>query len=60
MKIFKKVVIALFAGLIFTGMAACEKEGQMEKAGKAMDKAASDASDSIKDAGESIEKKLEQ
>ena len=60
MKIHKKAAIVFFAGLLVTGLTACEKEGPMEKAGKAIDNAASEASDSIKDAEKSIERKLDQ
>ena len=60
MKIHKKAAITLFAGLLVTGLSACEKEGPMEKAGKTIDNAATDASKGIKDAEKSIEKKLDQ
>jgi hypothetical protein len=57
----RKVVFAvLVAGLAVAGLSACEKEGPAEKAGKAIDEAASDMSDSTKEAMEDIEKKVKE
>jgi len=60
MKMYKRIVAAMLAGLMFTGLSACEKEGPAEKAGKAIDEAASDMSDSTKEAMEDIEKKVKE
>jgi len=57
---YKGMVAAMLAGLMFTGLSACEKEGPAEKAGKAIDEAASDMSDSTKEAMEDIEKKVKE
>jgi len=54
------VVAVLVAGLAVAGLSACEKEGPAEKAGKAIDEAASDMSDSTKEAMEDIEKKVKE
>jgi len=57
----RKVVVALLvAGLAVAGLSACEKEGPAEKAGKAIDEAASDMSDSTKEAMDDIEKKVKE
>ncbi len=60
MKMYKGIMAAMLAGLMFTGLSACEKEGSAEKAGKAIDEAASDISDSTKEAMEDIEKKVKE
>ena len=60
MKMYKGIVAAMLAGLMFTGLSACEKEGPAEKAGKAIDEAASDMSDSTKETMEDIEKKVKE
>ena len=59
MQFYKGIIAATLAGLMFTGLSACEKEGPAEKAGKAIDEAASDVADSAEDASEAIEKKME-
>ena len=56
--IHKVVVGVLVAGLAVAGPSSCEKEGPAEKAGKAIDEAASDMSDSTNEAMEDIEKKV--
>jgi hypothetical protein len=60
MTIRKAVVAVLVAGLALAGLSACEKEGPAEKAGKAIDKTASDMSDSAKGAMEDTEKKVKE
>ena len=60
MKMYKGIVVAMFAGLMFTVLSACEKEGPAEKAGKTIDDAASDVADEANDAMEAIEKKVEE
>jgi hypothetical protein len=59
MGMYKGIMAAMLAGLIFTGLSACEKEGPAEKAGKAIDDAASDVADDANDTMETIEKKME-
>ena len=54
------VAVVLFAGLALAGLSACEKEGPAEKAGKAIDEAASDISEGTKDTMEEIEKKVKE
>jgi hypothetical protein len=61
MRLRNAVVAVLLAGLALSGLYGCEKsEGPAEKAGKAIDKAASDVSDSAKDTMETIEKKVKE
>jgi len=60
MAIYKGVVTAMLAGFIFTGLTACEKEGPAEKAGKAIDDAASNVAKEAGEAKESVEKKMEE
>jgi hypothetical protein len=51
------VVAVLLAGLASTGLSGCEMgEGPAEKAGKAIDKAAPDVSNSTKETMEDIQK----
>jgi hypothetical protein len=45
---------------MFTGLTACEKEGPAEKAGKAIDEAASDVAKEANDAMDAVEKKMEE
>ena len=59
MGMYKGIMAAMLAGLIFTGLSACEKEGPAEKAGKAIDDAASDVADEANDTMETIEKEME-
>jgi predicted small lipoprotein YifL len=59
MKIWKAIIAALLAALMFTGLTACEKEGPAEKAGKAIDDAASDVAKEANEAMETVEKKIE-
>jgi len=58
MKINPSIMLAILVGVMFTGLSACEKEGPAEKAGKAIDEAASDVADGTKEATETIEKKM--
>jgi hypothetical protein len=60
MKMYNGIMAVLLAGLMFTGLSACEKEGPAEKAGKAIDDAASDVADEANDTMETIEKKMEE
>lgn len=57
----RKVIMAvLFAGLALAGVSGCEKEGPAEKAGKAIDEAASDIAEGASETVEAIEKKVEE
>jgi outer membrane lipoprotein-sorting protein len=53
MKLPTKILAALFSALLFLGMSACDKGGA-EKAGEAVDDAASDVSDAASDAADDI------
>jgi hypothetical protein len=58
MKSHKGIRIILVVGLMVAGLSACESEGPAEKAGKAIDEAASDVADKAKETTEQIEKKM--
>jgi hypothetical protein len=58
MKLYKKIATALLAGLLLMGLAACEK-GPAEKAGEAIDDAASDVADTAEDTADAVKDKLE-
>jgi hypothetical protein len=59
MELREAVVAVLLAGLAFAGLSGCEKsEGPAEKAGKAIDKAASDMSDRAKETMDDIKKNV--
>jgi len=58
MKMYKGILAALFSGLLVMGLSACEK-GPAEKAGEAIDDAASDVADTAEEAKEAVEEKLE-
>ena len=58
MKLYKVILAALFSGLLLIGLSACEK-GPAEKAGEAIDEAASDAADTTEEAVEAAKEKLE-
>ena len=60
MKMYKQIVAAMLAALMLAGLSACEKEGPAEKAGKAIDGAASDVADEANDAINTIKKKVEE
>lgn len=57
MKMCKGIIVGILAGLMVTGLSACEKEGPAEKAGKAVDEAASNVANEASEVTESIEKK---
>ena len=59
MQMKKGIIAAMLAGLMFAGLTACEKEGPAEKAGKAIDDAASDVAKEANEAMETVEKKIE-
>jgi hypothetical protein len=58
MKLYKRILTALFSGLLLMGLVACEK-GPAEKAGEAIDDAASDVADKAEETKEAVEEKLE-
>lgn len=58
MKHNRGVLSIILAVLLVIGLSACEKEGSAEKAGKAIDEAASDAAEQAKEATEAIQEKM--
>ena len=58
MKIYRGFLTALFSGLLLIGLSACEK-GPAEKAGEAIDDAASDVADATEDAADAVKEKLD-
>jgi hyperosmotically inducible protein len=59
MKMYKVIAAIMFAGVMLTGLSACENEGTAEKAGKEIDEAASNVADKATELKESAEKKME-
>lgn len=57
MKSYKNITATLLAGLLIMGLSACEK-GPAEKAGEAIDNAASDVADKAEDAADAAKEKL--
>ena len=58
MKLYGNITASLFAGLLLMGLSACEK-GPAEKAGEAIDDAASDVADAAEDAADAVEEKMD-
>ena len=58
MESYKNITAALLSGLLLMGLSACEK-GPAEKAGEAIDDAASDVADKTEDAAEAVKEKLD-
>lgn len=58
MKLYRNIASAIFAGLLLMGLSACEK-GPAEKAGEAIDDAASDVADAAEDAADAVEEKMD-
>lgn len=58
MKSYKNITATLLAGLLVMGLSACEK-GPAEKAGEAIDNAASDVADKTGDAADAVKEKLD-
>lgn len=53
----KKTLLSLLAASLLTvGLAACQKEGPAEKAGKEIDNAAATAGEKIQEAGKDIQR----
>jgi hypothetical protein len=59
MKLYRGILSIILTGLLVTGLSACESEGPAEKAGKAMDEAASDVAEGAEEAKEAVEEKME-
>jgi hypothetical protein len=59
MKLYRGISMVILASFLVMGLSACEKEGSAEKAGKAIDEAASDVAEKAKDAKEAVEEKME-
>ncbi len=59
MKLYQGIMSALLAGLLLTGLSACEKqEGPAEQAGKAIDEAASNVAEQAEDTKEAVEEHM--
>ena len=58
MKLIKGILIVVLSGIAAMSLAGCEKEGPAEKAGKAIDEAASEVAEEIKDTKEEFGKKM--
>ena len=58
MRTYKGILAALLSGLLLMGLSACEK-GPAEKAGEAIDDAASDVAEKSEEAMEAVEEKVE-
>jgi hyperosmotically inducible protein len=58
MKMYKGIIVTTLSGFLLTGLAACEREGPAEKAGKAIDEAASNVANEASEVTESVEKKM--
>jgi len=58
MKMYKGILAVLFSGLLLVGLSACEK-GPAEKAGEAIDDAASEVADQTDEAADAVKEKLD-
>ncbi len=58
MKLYKKILVALFSGLLFMGLSACDKDA--EDIGEAIDDAASDVADGAEDTADTVKDKLDE
>ena len=59
MSLYRNITTALFAGALLIGLSACEK-GPAEKAGEAIDDAASDIADTAEDAADAVQEKMQE
>ena len=59
-RLVKGLITAVFAAFVAMLLAGCEKEGPAEKAGKAIDEAASEVAEEIKETKEDIEDKMQE
>ena len=55
MKLNSGIVAAIVLGFAVAGLSACQKEGPMERAGKAVDNAGSKVGEKIENAGEKLQ-----
>ncbi|MBA4143870.1 MAG: transport-associated protein [Nitrosospira sp.] len=60
MKVIKKSTLIAITMLFVSGLAACDKPGPAETAGKKIDQAAGEASKKISEAADKVGKKLEE
>lgn len=60
MKLHHGILSAILTGLLVMGLSACEKEGPAEKAGKAIDDAASNVAEQAEETTEAIEEKMKE
>lgn len=51
----RKWIIAIFSVLVLFGLAACEEEGPIEKAGEQMEEAGDEAEDAMENASEKLQ-----
>ena len=58
MNLYKNIAATLLAGLLLVGLSACEK-GPAEKAGEAIDDAASNVADKSGEAADAVKEKLD-
>ena len=58
MKMYKGILATLFSTLLLMGVAACQEKGPAEKAGEAIDDAASNVADKAEDAADDIKKTM--
>lgn len=58
MSMYTNITTALLTGILLLGLSACEK-GPAEKAGEAIDDAASGVADAAEDAGKAVKDKLD-
>jgi hypothetical protein len=54
MKLNQGIATAILLGFVMVALPACEKEGPMERAGEAVDKAAKNTGDAVKEAGDKV------
>lgn len=59
MKLYKGVHAVLISAVLLLGLSACAEKGPAEKAGEAIDNAASDVKESSEDAMDAIKKELD-
>ena len=58
MKLYKRILAALFSGLLFIGLSACDKDA--EEIGEAIDDAASEVADETEEAMDAVKEKLDE
>jgi hypothetical protein len=60
LKLKQGILSAILSGMLVLGLSACEKEGPAEKAGKAMDEAASDVAEKAEETKEAVEEAVKE